>query len=232
MNGSTSVRFTEEMKGYISFGEKDYERGAREGRNDNTTLMFHLTIEVEDLDLFEADRKHEAKAAGWVVCDSIGGKLPVEAGTFNLFVESGDPSLRLMLYRLFFRDVVGHPVTLAGFKVVRSHPPTHVWGDTTTLYTRLLRGHVEAKDEPAAEIVAAGLLRLRPLGFLRQLATFRAGGTSWTARVTALGRFDAHFLGQLWQIYGRRVLRRIHSRERRDGPPSQEPDRYDSGSVR
>ena len=56
MNGharaSTSVRFTEEMKGHVSFGETDYERGAREGREAGTRLMFHLTIEVEDLDRF------------------------------------------------------------------------------------------------------------------------------------------------------------------------------------
>jgi hypothetical protein len=86
MSASTSVRFTEEMKGHVSFGEPDYGRGAREGRESKTRLMFHLTIEVEDLDLFEVDREHEAKAAGWVVCEALGGRLPVERGVFNLLV--------------------------------------------------------------------------------------------------------------------------------------------------
>ena len=56
----TSVRFTEEMKGHVSFGEEDHERGAREGRETGTRLMFHLTIEAEDLDRFAAD---EARGA-------------------------------------------------------------------------------------------------------------------------------------------------------------------------
>jgi hypothetical protein len=94
-----------------------------------------------------------------------------------------------------------------------------------------LRGHTEAGDEPATELVASGILRLALLGFLRQLATFRAGGASRTAQVTALGRFDALFLGQLWQVYGLRVLRQIRS-GRRGGPPSQGPDRNDAGSAR
>jgi hypothetical protein len=214
MNGSTSVRFTEEMKGHVSFGESDYERGAREGRTNDTRLMVHLTIEVDDLDRLVADAGRAAEAVGWVECDALGGRLPVERGIFNLLVEEEDPEIKHMLYRLFFRDGVGHPVTLAGFKTLTNRRGLHVWGDTTTLYTRLLRGHVEAGDDSGAEIVASGILRLRPLGFLRQLATFRAGGASRAARVTALGRFDALFLGQLWQVYGRRGIR---GRGRRSG---------------
>jgi len=39
----------------------------------------------------------------------------VERGVFNLFVDEG-PADRHMLYRLWFADSVGHPLTLAGFK--------------------------------------------------------------------------------------------------------------------
>src|SRR5918999_1007820 len=176
MNGSTSVRFTEEMKGHISFGESDYERGDREGHKDNTRLMVHLTIEVDDLDRLGADAGRAAEAKGWVECDALGGRLPVERGIFNLLIEEEDSEIKHMLYRLFFRDGVGHPVTLGGFKTLTNRRGLHVWRDTTTLYTRLLRGHVEAGDDSRAEIVASGILRLRPLGFLRQLATFRAAG--------------------------------------------------------
>ena len=78
-----------------------------------------------------------------------------------------------------------------------------MWGDTTTLYTGLLRGHVVAVEDPDAEIVASGILRISPLGFLRQLTTFRAGGRrSPIAQVAAIARFDALFLGHLWEVYG------------------------------
>jgi cholesterol oxidase len=200
----TSIRFTEEMRGYVSFGEEDYGRGAREGHESNTRLMFHLTIEIEDLDRFAADDRREARAGGWVRCEALGGRLSVEGGAFNLFVDDHDSARQRMLYRLFFRDRVGHPLTLAGFKVVREGSGGHVWRDTTTLYVRVLRGHVEEGDEPGAEVVASGILRLRPWDFARQLSTFRAGGPTPAKRVAAVVRFDALFLGALWQVYGRR----------------------------
>lgn len=200
--GPTSVRFTEEMKGYVSFGELDHGRGAREGRESSTRLTFHLDIQVGDLDRFAADDRREASAEGWVRCEALGGRLPVERGVFNLFVDD-EPGRKRMLYRLFFRDGVGHPLTLTGFKLVRERPGAHVWRDTSTLYTRVLRGHVEEGDESGADFVASGILRLRPWDFARQLATFRAGAPSPAARVAAVGRFDALFLGQLWQVYGR-----------------------------
>lgn len=208
MTARRSVRFTEEMKGYVAFGEHDHERGAREGRKSGTRLMFHLTIEVDDLDRFAADPRRQATAEGWVGCDALGGRLPVEKGVFNLFVDDEDPAIKRMLYRLFFRDGAGHPATLTGYKVVRNDPSADVWPDTTTLYTRVLQGRVGEGDEAAAQIVASGIIRIAPLDFLKQLTTFRAGGPSPIARAAALGRFGALFLGQLWQVYSRRAIRR------------------------
>ena len=208
MNGHKSVRFTEEMKGYITFGESDYERGGREGRKSGTRLMFHLTIEVDDLDRFTTDPRREATAEGWVGCDALGGRLPVEKGVFNLLVDVEDPATKRMLYQLFFRDGAGHPVTLTGHKVIRNDPSADVWPDTTTLYTRLLQGHVDASDERGAQVVASGIIWISPLDFLKQLTTFRADGPSQISRITALGRFGALFMGQLWHVYARRAVRR------------------------
>ena len=217
VKGPISVRFTEEMKGHVSFGEDDYERGAREGRESDTHLMFRLTIEVEDLDRFAADDRREARAEGWVRCEALGGRLPVERGVFNLFVDDQGSIHKRMLYRLFFRDGVGHPLTLAGFKVVRERSGGHVWRDTSTLYVRVVRGHVDERDEPGAEVVASGIMRLRPPDFLRQLATFRAGGPTPVKRAAAIGRFDALFLAALWQVYGKRfaILRGVPASIRR-----------------
>ena len=54
------------------------------------------------------------------------GLLPVERGVFNLFVADDVPGRKRMLYRLFFRNGVGHPLTLSGFKVVRERSGVHV----------------------------------------------------------------------------------------------------------
>lgn len=225
MNARASIRFTEEMKGYVTFGESDYERGALEGRKSETQLMFHLTIETDDLDRFAADPKREASAEGWVRCDALGGRLPVERGVFNLFVDEEDPELKRMLYRLFFHDGAGHPITLTGFKVVRNDPGADVWPDTSTLYTRVLKRHVEPAEDYAAEIVASGIIHIHPLDFLRQLTTFRAGGPTRAVRAAALGRFGSLFMGQLWEVYARRAARQVRGHQRSSSSISREDTR-------
>ena len=197
------VRFTEEMGGHVAFGELDFERGRERGRATRTALMFHLTIETPAIGDFVTDPTHEAEATGWVRCEALGGKRPVERGRFNLFVATDDPGERRMLYRLHFHDGVGSPLTLIGHKVIADDPGFDLWPDTTTLYTRLLSGHVEVGGDEAAAPVAAGVLRITPLSFARQLTTFRARGAGVVGNLRALLRFDRLFLGELWHVYGR-----------------------------
>jgi hypothetical protein len=203
---STRLRFTEEMKGYVAFGESDFDSGYREGRKEGNFLMFHLTIKVDGVDRFVSDPRREASAQGYVRCETLGGELPVEKGIFNLFVDEGDPSRKRMLYRLYFRDGTGDPLTLRGFKVVENDPGADLWTDTTTLFTRVLRGHVEAEDDRSAEIVASGIIKIYMLDFLKQLTTFQAEGPTPAERATALTRFGKLFLGDLWNVYARRIL--------------------------
>ena len=202
----TKLRFTEEMKGYVSLGETDYDAGFREGRKSGTFLMFHLTIEVDGVEHFVSDPEREATAEGYVKCEVLGGEFPVEKGVFNLFVYEKDPSRRRMLYRLFFRDGAGRPLTLSGFKVVEDDPGSDLWTDTTTLFTRILEGHVEPEEEEQAQIVASGIINIHLLDFFRQLTTFRTDGPTPTERASALTRFGKLFLGDLWDVYARRVL--------------------------
>ena len=42
---------------------------------------------MDDIDRFIADREHPGSAAGYVECDALGGRLDVEQGLFNLFVD-------------------------------------------------------------------------------------------------------------------------------------------------
>jgi len=202
---TSSVRFTEEMLGHVTFGETDHERGA--GAAGAAALMFHLTIEVDDIRRFEQDPTRRATAVGYVGCDALGGRLPVERGVFNLLVDS-EPGTKLMLYRLWFADGVGHPLTLTGHKVVKDDAGFDVWRDTTTLFTTVLRGHVEAGEDATAEPVAAGILRIPALSFAKQLTTFRAGGPDLLARLGAIARFGVIFVGQLAEAYLHRGRRR------------------------
>ena len=197
-DGAVSLAFTEEMKGYVSFGESDFDRGFRAGTDAGTSFMFHLTITADDIDRFIADAEHTARAEGWIESDAFGGKLPVTNGVFNLFVSEGSPGHKRMLYRLEFDDDEQHPLTMTGFKEVRHGHGVDVWTETTTLFTRVLTGHVVPDGDENAEIVASGILHIHPLDFAKQLTTFRVHPPG---RVDAIGRFGALFAGELWSVY-------------------------------
>jgi cholesterol oxidase len=208
----TSVRFTEEMLGHVTFGETDFARGAANGRDGSEFLKFHLTIEVDDMDRFSSDPMRQAGAVGYLQCDALGGRLPVERGVFNLFVDSG-PGVKRMLYRLWFRDGVGHPLTMTGFKLVENDAGFDLWKDTTTLFTHVLKGHVEASGDATAEVVASGILKIRVQDFAKQMTTFRAGGQGIGAKLGGLVKFGVIFVGQLAEVYLRKG--------RRHGQPAQ-----------
>jgi cholesterol oxidase len=203
-----TVQFTEEMLGHVTFGETDFNRGSVADRPGSGFLKFHLTIVVDDIARFAVDDTRQAGSFGWVQCDALGGKLNVEHGVFNLFVDT-EPGVKRMLYRLFFRDGVGHPLTLSGYKLVKDDAGFDVWRDTTTLFTRVYRGHVSAEEEASAELVASGVLRIRMRDFAKQLTTFR-GGPGPVAALGAIARFGWIFTVQLFEAY-------VLSKGRRNG---------------
>jgi hypothetical protein len=208
---TSSVRFTEEMLGHITFGELDFARGAQAQRDGAGAFKFHLTIEVADIEAFANDERRPATATGWIECDALGGKLAVERGAFNLFVDV-EPGVKHMLYRLWFRDGVGHPLTMTGFKLVKDDAGFDVWKDTTTLFTRVLQGHVEEGDDDTATVIASGIIVIRARDFAKQLTTFRAGGPSLGNRLGALVKFGVIFVQQLAEAYLRKGRRaRVHA---------------------
>jgi predicted patatin/cPLA2 family phospholipase len=204
--GRTRLRFTEEMKGYIEFGETDFQRGSSAGWESGNFLAVRLTIDINGMSRFVQDPDHEASVTGWVECEALGGRCRIQEGTFNLLVQQDDPGHRRMLYRLFFSDGVDHPLTLSGYKTVTDDPGLDVWSDTSTLYTRILRGHVAREEEADAQVVAAGIIRIRPGDFIKELTTFRVQAPSLADRVSVLTRFGQLFFGKLWDVYGQGVL--------------------------
>jgi cholesterol oxidase len=93
---------------------------------------------------------------------------------------------------------------LAGYKDVIPGPITKVWPETSTLYTRVLAGHVPVTDGGESSlqgVVGSGILRIRPLDFAWQLTTFRVHGPSRRGELMAFDAFGRLFLGELWQVF-------------------------------
>jgi len=207
------LQFTEEMKGFFTFDEVNFEQGFARGRTSESGVMFHLTIGTEDTFAFINDPNHLAPAVGYVESDVLGGRLPVERGVFNLFVDAGvqnEEPARHMLYRLWFADAAGNPLTLTGFKDIK-HPAaavsrfTDAWKETTTLYTKILAGHVEVGDDDSAPLIGAGIVHILPLDFGRQLTSLRVSGPGLAGRLKAFTAFGAMFMGQLWEVFQPRL---------------------------
>jgi predicted patatin/cPLA2 family phospholipase len=201
-----SLEFTEQMKGFLTKGEVDYQKGYATGKTAGTAAMVRLTIQAPDVNRFVTDPQHEAKAVGYFKSDLFGGTRNVENGVFNLFVDLDDATRKAMYYRLWFTDDKGEKLTLLGFKDVKDDPGNDTWEDTTVLYTRILKGHVSADDDNAASTVAAGIIKIQMLDFLAQMTTFKVEGGNLGDRTAALTRFGRLFLGKLWDVYGQQVL--------------------------
>jgi predicted acylesterase/phospholipase RssA len=206
----TQLRFTERMAGSVRFGGISAGPGtttdAPSSLRREANLSVLLTIDIGQLDNFVISPEHEASVTGEVVCEALGGQLPVEWGTFNLFVEEPDPEHLRMLYRLWIRDKAGHRLTLVGVKYICEGSPTELWAATTTLHVKVLRGHVKPEDDSQAEIVASGIIRIHLVDFLKQLASFRIQADSVRGRVIGALRFGALFTGKLWDVYAQPVL--------------------------
>jgi cholesterol oxidase len=193
---SIALSFTEEMSGVCAPGGGPAARAHPR----QEPLAVRLTITADDVDGFLADPGHCARAEGWVDAASLGGRCQVQRGWFSLFGPDGAPDRGLLRYRLQFADAAGQPRTLLGWKNVWPGAPARIWPETSTLYVRLLAGHIGAdEDDEAAATLATGVLHLRLADFVRQLATIRVDGPH---RAAGLERFGRFFAGQLWDVYG------------------------------
>jgi cholesterol oxidase len=196
-----SFQFTEDMKGYVAFGQSNFQDGYDQGKKAGIALDFRLTIKTDDIDAFVDKPEHEAEAIGYIVCEKLGGKLTVEKGIFNLFVDTKDLNRRKMKYRLFFKDEKGKPLTFSGFKSVQDDVGLDIWSDTSTLYSNLFSGHIDEAKEASSEVMATGILHIKIADFAKQLTTFRSNGATFADRATATGKFGKLFAGSLWEVY-------------------------------
>lgn len=197
---STSLSFTEEMKGYVAAGETDFQQGYDKGQAANTFIITHLIIETDDVERFATDPAHEASPLGYVVCNLFGGQLPVYGGEFNLFVDTANPWRKRMNYRLYFGASDAN-YTLSGFKAMTDNPIGGIWSDCQSMYAKVFRGRVPPEEEGSAETLAAGIVNLYFWDFLKfNVVTFSVKGPTPFASLRGLCQFSKFFFGVLWEF--------------------------------
>jgi Protein of unknown function (DUF429) len=104
---------------------------------------------------------------------------------------------RRVLYTLPFFGADGKPYLLDGYKDIRDRGRFDLWGASTTVYTRIRRGHT-----PRGGTIAAGELRLSLAEWVRELSTVRVTGTADPIRqVVALLDLGRPFAESLWEVF-------------------------------
>lgn len=197
----TGIRFTETMRGFFSTAvTDDFARADEQGRRDDSTFVFTLTVIADDLDALLGEESHAARMIGTVEAPALSDRpLTVTEGEFNLLVsDPTDAGSRRMRYRMKLSSVEGHEYFFDGYKLVHDDPGIDQWADTTTLYVT-----VHAGDSYAGDVVGRGILRIRPQDFMRQMTTMQVtNAPDAKARLAATGRYAAYFTGSLRDVYG------------------------------
>jgi len=196
------LRFSEKMTGLVNMGSTDPGEGYQNPAA--VAMSLRAAVTIADVPAFLTDPEHRGR---W----DAGGAIPVWGGRIR---STGDGD-----FRLFQRAIVadGKPVRemvydtsiavgeqtylLHGRKFIQPGPPWRFWPATTTLYVRFFE-----PDRPE-QVVAAGILQLTPLGFLRQLSTMRiTGNFPSSVKLRQLWLFVKFFAGSLARTYilGRR----------------------------
>ncbi len=192
------VRWAEQLSGWLSFGQTDFNQALLEGRRDGAAISLELSLEVDDIDQFVRAAGRQAHVtAGVVRCPDLGGELTVQRGEFVLLDQSSPlyDHLRLrMRYRLWFPDPGGGELYLEGFKLVENDPGYDSWSDTTTLFVRIYSLH-------ANTLLASAVLKISPGGVVRELASLRGTDGRLRSRLRDVARFGACFAGGLARAY-------------------------------
>jgi hypothetical protein len=202
---SAGVTWRETFKGWLAFGQTDFNQATLPAHREPVTAG--VTVSIPDLDAFlsaQSDggtRDQPAMAAdvtaGYIRCDAFDGDLSVRKGTFQAFVPAGhrEPRSALhlrMRYELTLEGPGGRVYALEGFKLLENDPGYDSWSDSTTLFVEIRH---------AGEMLAIGILRISPLGFLRELGTFCGTGGSRRERVSAVLRYQRYFAAGMARTY-------------------------------
>ena len=190
------LNVTEWMKGHVGFGATDYQAGEKAGRQQGKTFDHEVLIQMKDLDRFVSDPRHAAPMDGHVTW--LGDRRAFTGGEFNMLVDSTDPKVKHMFYRIPFADAAGKAFTMLGYKTLRDDPGLDVWHDITTLFMRIYEGDRTGHDftRPSGSTpewpdgqVAMGIIHISLRDGIKSGLSFDAPGAPRAQKLAAAVKF-------------------------------------------
>jgi uncharacterized protein (DUF362 family) len=146
----------ETLWGYYLEGAEDFEEGFYEGKKQNKRLQFWVNINIENLEDFIKISGRKAKMTGKVSCPSLGKKLEIRDGEFNLYQPDRETGDRRITYKFSFTGRDGNDYYLEGYKVIyHDEGKMDLYKDMTTLYTSIYRIR---KGRAGGELLGKGIL--------------------------------------------------------------------------
>lgn len=194
---AVGLRFDERMEGGFAMAATDPYGGAKLGKAQGTSLTMRNHITIASVDEFIADPDHSAVLHAQLDFAPLGIGIRCDPGIFQLFRQSDDPAVKLVVYACGF-TAGGARYYLEGKKFIHDGEPLHTLLDqSTTLYTRLHAG-----TDATGPVVAAGVLHIGVPGTIGLVASIRTtGATSVEQSARAIAAFGAFYLGELWESY-------------------------------
>ncbi|WP_250903438.1 SAV_2336 N-terminal domain-related protein [Actinomadura sp. NEAU-AAG7] len=181
---ATSLSFTEELRGYFTYGKTEPRAGERSAARER--MKVRLSAVIDDTRRFLGEPGQRAPATGRV---EIGGQRFAVEGTLTLDSENGTEDSPQLKYRLHGVDgEAAHRtvVILRSASNLSSGQPVRICLDP-------------AEGEDHAQIIGAGILYVEAEDFVRDLMAFR---TSGPRGIEAMSRVGSVLYGNLWETYG------------------------------
>jgi cholesterol oxidase len=192
---TVGIRFREIMSGFVAEGAADPVQGERVGRETGQDFSYDLGIEIPSLNEFLGSRIHEAMLGdGSIKWSQHMGEAQVPGGTCILFrTDESDSRRKFFDFRFEFPDGDSGEVEVEGHKYLFDDGRLDAAADLSTVFLQLRRSGAP---------LAAGVVRVHVIEFLRQLQSMKVTGTDRPSeRTAALKAFFAFMNDELRQIY-------------------------------
>jgi len=190
------LTFSEVMTGGFVLGATDPLRGEKQGNAQNTHLVLHCQVTIDDLQRFVDDPEHPGRLVCSLDFPPLNAGIPCDPGIFNLFRAANTSSERWMVYQCGF-TAKGQRYYVTGKKIVQHGHAAEVLQQITTLFTLLYEG-----TDAAGKISGAGTLHLGARSIADMAKSLHVTNAQNHLEVLrGLGMYLKLFLCELFQTY-------------------------------